>query len=94
MIKEYQAIFNSTGKTYKSGVAYHTVYPAPGAAIDWVYSSGVPLSFVIAPGDQGFLLPPEQIEGTCKEVHAAAKALSKYIDPDFVNRVTYYGSWF
>lgn len=78
-------------------MTYHTIYPATGAAIDWAYATGIPQSFALEAGDDGlygFLLPTDQIESTGKETFAASKELARVIDPDFIQRGKYYGSWF
>lgn len=58
---------------YESGPVYSTIYPAAGGSADWVYGANLTrriLAFgweLRDQGDDGFLLPPEQIIPTGEE---------------------------
>ncbi|XP_047032331.1 carboxypeptidase B-like [Helicoverpa zea] len=76
------SMYKSTKQNYTLGATYHTVYPATGTFLDWAYSTGVAHTYVIESrdkGELGFLLPPEEIEDTGKELYAAVRALAKTI---------------
>lgn len=92
-----QSIYNITGKSYKYGATYHVIYPATGAAIDWMYYTGVALSFGVELGEDGghgFLMPSENIEPTGQELLVAVKELLKNLDPELIKMRGQGDSWF
>ncbi|XP_022822666.1 carboxypeptidase B-like isoform X1 [Spodoptera litura] len=77
------SIYKTTKENYTFGATYHLVYPATGTFVDWAYSNGVTHAYVIESRDKGklgFFIPPEEIEDTGKELYAAVRSLSKFIN--------------
>lgn len=76
------AIRSTSGKAFKFGATYQTIYPAYGITIDYVYDTlGVTHSYTIElrpsdGDDNGFILPACQIIDSGKEIMAAFKAIS------------------
>jgi len=73
-----------TGAVYNIGSIYNIIYPASGGAPDWVYTNtNADLCYVFElrpdsenEDDFGFVLPPEFIEPTGREVFAFHTALA------------------
>lgn len=67
-----ESIIESVHATdYISGPIYTTIYPASGGSADWVYGARgiIGYSFELRDtGNDGFLLPPDQIIPNCEEV--------------------------
>uniref|UniRef100_A0A2H1VA27 SFRICE_005156 n=1 Tax=Spodoptera frugiperda TaxID=7108 RepID=A0A2H1VA27_SPOFR len=77
------SIFKTTKQNYTFGATYHLVYPATGTFVDWAYANGVTHAYVIESrdkGELGFLIPPGEIEDTGKELYAAVRTLSRFIN--------------
>jgi len=77
------AIKASSGLTYREGPGASTIYPASGDIGDYIYaetkctySTCVELRDT---GRYGFLLPPDQIIPTGKEIWAAVQSMANYI---------------
>ncbi|CAD0202522.1 unnamed protein product [Chrysodeixis includens] len=80
-----KAIFKTTKQNYTFGATYHIIYPATGTLLDWAYTRGVEHAYVIETRDKGslgFLIPPDEIEDTGKELYSAVKYLAKAISPN------------
>jgi murein tripeptide amidase MpaA len=70
------------GTQYVSGPTYTTIYPASGGSSDWTYGSRGILGWgweLRDTGENGFVLPPEQIIPTGQETILAVRALTEYI---------------
>nr|XP_013189683.1 unnamed protein product [Amyelois transitella] len=81
-----ESIYRVDQKLYKHGPAYHLMYPAPGAALDWAYKMGVNHSYAIEARDKGtygFLLPPAQILDTGKELFEGITYLASVLHPKY-----------
>ncbi len=70
----HDSVFAVHGHSYDHGPIYTTIYPAAGVSADWVYGANAPDRFIAAfaielrdNGQNGFLLPPEEIVPTSEE---------------------------
>lgn len=80
-----------TGADYLYGPAAVILYPAEGTSMDWIYKSGVDLSYTIELRDTGkydFLLPQRFIKPTCEENVEALKVLYDYVKPKIWIKIT------
>ena len=79
-----RAIQRTTGKKYQVGQASKLLYSASGGSEDWAKAkAGIKYSYTFElrdTGKHGFLVPPDQIEDTCKEISAAVTAMIKESD--------------
>ncbi|KAE8750824.1 hypothetical protein FOCC_FOCC002535 [Frankliniella occidentalis] len=94
--KAAEAVKAKNGVTYKYGGIAETIYIATGSSIDYVYSKCVPYTYVFEMrpefsskdtgedagnhGQQGFILPDDQIEDTAAEVWAGTLVLLQEVD--------------
>lgn len=81
--KASETIKRMSGRDYKTGSAYETIYPTSGGSKDWAYDDlHIPLAFTFelrGPPDTDylFLLPAEEILPTAKETFAAIGTIVK-----------------
>jgi len=78
------AIKASSGLTYREGPGAETIYPASGDITDYVYDNCKTATYAVCvelrdTGRYGFLLPPDQIIPTGKEIWEAAKVMARQI---------------
>ncbi len=69
------------GQVYQAGSAARLLYVASGAMTDWVFAARGALSYAFElrdTGQNGFLLPPDQITPTCEEVYPALLELMRW----------------
>lgn len=79
----FQAIHETSGKTYKVGNTKDLTYYACGTSIDWSYSiAKIPYSYMLElrSKQHRFRLPKDQIIENCKEIWNAVKNLMDYVD--------------
>ena len=76
-----QALQGASGQRYRVGQASQLLYPAAGGSDDWAKAgAGIKYSYTFElrdTGRYGFLVPPQQIEGTCREIVAAVTTMIK-----------------
>lgn len=75
------AIAGVYGESYTAGPIATTIYVASGGMTDWVFGARGVLSFTYElrdTGQNGFLLPPEQILPNCEEVYPAFLELLRW----------------
>ncbi|KAI8439584.1 hypothetical protein MSG28_013311 [Choristoneura fumiferana] len=92
-----KAILSKNGSTYKFGSGYRKINPTYGSAVDFMYSEGVHHAYAIETrdtGQYGFLLPPEQIVDTGKELVAAMCCVAKALEPQPQFRSKACHDWF
>lgn len=80
---DFQAIHETSGKTYKVGSTKDLTYYACGTSIDWSYSiAKIPYSFMVELRSRKhkFRLPKEQIMENCVEIWNAVIKLMEYVD--------------
>lgn len=76
------AIYKSSGLSFKNGPICTTIYQASGSSVDSMYDIGVKYSYTAELRDKGrygFVLPADQIVDSGKEITTAMFALYKYI---------------
>ena len=79
-----QALQSTSGQSYRVGQASQLLYSAAGGSDDWAKAgAGIKYSYTFElrdTGRYGFLVPPQQIEGTCQEIVAAVTTMIKESD--------------
>lgn len=79
----HQAIFQTSGRTYKVGSTKDLMYYAAGTSTDWSYGvAGIPFSYMIElrGKEHRFLLPSEEIVATATEVFNGVVRLMEFVD--------------
>lgn len=80
------------GMDYTVGTSPDILYPNSGSSRDFARLIGIPFSFTFElrdKGEQGFELPPDQIQPTCEEAYAGAHSIITYVhDKTFHNAAT------
>lgn len=77
--KSAEAIESVSGTKYIYGAGATLLYEAAGGSDDFAYDAGVPISYTYElrdTGKYGFILPDNQIEGTCVETTAGMKVFA------------------
>jgi len=84
--KAAESIKQLTGKIYKSGSLYETIYPSSGGSKDWAHAIGkIPITYTFelrgAPDSEDlFILPANEIHDTGKETVAAIMTIVEEAD--------------
>jgi len=81
------SIASVNGLVYRAGPTYETIYPASGGALDWSYGARGLLGLSIELrdlGENGFILPADQIVPTGQENLAAALTLAEFVTPSLL----------
>ncbi|XP_055376977.1 zinc carboxypeptidase [Condylostylus longicornis] len=84
--KAVESIKEVTGKVYKSGSLYETIYPSSGGSKDWSHAIGkIPITYTFelrgAPDSEDlFILPASEIRDTGKEAVAAIMTIVEEAD--------------
>jgi hypothetical protein len=76
------AIESVNGFSYVQGQLSPVLYQASGVSVDWTYGAANAFSFTVELRDQGqngFVLPPDQILPTCQENFAGAMVLADWV---------------
>lgn len=79
----FQAIFETSGRTYKVGSTKDLMYYAAGTSIDWSYGKlDIPYSYMVELRDKKnrFLLPPHDILDTAVEIYNGIVELMRFVD--------------
>lgn len=83
LLSIFQAIYESTGMTYKVGSTKDLTYFACGTSTDWSYGiAKIPYSYMVELRSKRhrFRLPKDQIMETCVEIWNGVKSLMDFVD--------------